>query len=44
MRLVKIATEQDDIARVLAKVGLGPRPPPPPRPALPGELELDFAV
>jgi len=44
MRLVKIATEQDDIARVLAKVGLGPRPPPRARPVLPGQLELDFAI
>lgn len=44
MRLVEIADSQDDIARVLANVGLGPRPPPRPRPALPGQLELDLAV
>jgi hypothetical protein len=44
MRLVKIANKPDDIARVLADLGLGPRPPPRPRPALAGQLELDFAA
>src|SRR5690606_9496230 len=44
MRLVEIADSRDDIARVLANVGLGPRPPPRPRPALPGQLELALAV
>jgi hypothetical protein len=44
MRLVEIADSRDDIARVLAHVGLGPRPPPRPRPAVPGQLELDLAV
>jgi hypothetical protein len=44
MRLVEIANSREDIARVLANVGLGPRPPPRPRPALPGQLELDLAV
>jgi hypothetical protein len=28
MKLLKIADEPDDIARALAEVGLGPRPPP----------------
>jgi hypothetical protein len=44
MRLVEIADSRDDVARVLATIGLGPRPPPRPRPALPGQIELDFAV
>ena len=44
MRLVKIATGADAIAGVLARVGLGPRPPPRPRPALPGQLELDLSA
>ena len=43
-RLVEIADSPDDIARVLANVGLGPRPPPRPRPAVPGQLELALAV
>jgi hypothetical protein len=43
MRIVEIATERDDIARVLAELGLGARGPPP-RPAhqVPGQLEFDF--
>jgi hypothetical protein len=43
MRLVKIANKPDDIARVLADLGRGPRPPPRTRPAptgQPGPLEL----
>ena len=44
MKLVKIANEPDAIAQVLADVGLGPRPPPRSRPALPGQLELEFAA
>ncbi|WP_106092466.1 hypothetical protein [Enhygromyxa salina] len=44
MRLVKIANKADDIARALADLGLGARPPPRPRPAPPGQLELDFAA
>jgi hypothetical protein len=31
MRWLEIATTPDDIARLLAREGLGPRPPPPPR-------------
>ena len=44
MRLVEIANSRDDVARVLATIGLGPRPPPRPRLALPGQLELDLAA
>lgn len=44
MRLVKIANTPDDIARVLADLGLGARPPPRPRPAPTRQLELDFAA
>ncbi|KIG16979.1 hypothetical protein DB30_03963 [Enhygromyxa salina] len=44
MKLVELANERDAIARVLATVGLGPRPPPRPRPPLPGQLELKFAA
>jgi hypothetical protein len=44
MALKKIANTAEDIAVVLAQVGLGPRPPPRPHPALPGQLELDFAA
>ena len=43
MRLVKIANTPDEVAQVLAELGLGPRPPPRPRPSLPGQLELVFA-
>ena len=43
MALKKIATKPDDIARVLALVGLGPRPPPRVRPTPPGQLVLNFA-
>jgi hypothetical protein len=45
-RIVEIATEKDDIARVMFDLGLGPRGPPRPRPARPapaGQLALDFA-
>ena len=42
MRLVEIATDPDDIARVLADVGMGPRAPPRPPPAAPGQLQLDL--
>ena len=44
MKLLKVANEHDDIARALAELGLGPRPPPRPKPALPGQLEFDFAA
>ena len=44
MALNKIANTAEDIAVVLAQVGLGPRPPPRPHPALPGQLEFDFAA
>lgn len=44
MGLVKIANTPDEVARVLAELGLGPRPPPRPRPTLPGQLELDLAA
>ncbi|PRP94048.1 putative transposase [Enhygromyxa salina] len=44
MRLVELANEPEEISRVLAKVGLGPRPPPRRRPALPGQLELKFVA
>ena len=44
MRLVKIANKPDEIARVLADLGLGARPPPRPRPPPTGQLELDFAA
>ncbi|PRQ02827.1 hypothetical protein ENSA5_20040 [Enhygromyxa salina] len=43
MRLVEIANDSDTVARVLADIGLGVRPPPRPRPTPPGQLELDFA-
>ena len=42
MRLVKLANKPDDIARLLADLGLRARPPPRPRPAPTGQLELDF--
>ena len=44
MRLVEIANTPEELSRVLAKVGLGPRPPPRRRPALPGQLELELAA
>ena len=46
MRLVKIANTPDEVAQVLAKLGLGPlfNRPPRPRPPLPGQLELVFAA
>ncbi len=44
MRLVEVINDSDDIARVLAEAGLGPRPPPRPRPTPPGQLSLDFAA
>ena len=44
MRVVKIANEPDEIAKVLADVGLRPRPPPRPRPGLPGQLEFVFTA
>ena len=40
MRLVNIASTADEVARGLAELGLGPRPPPRVRPKLPGQLEL----
>jgi hypothetical protein len=42
MRLVKLATTREEIAKVLAHAGLGPRPPPRARPTLLGQLELCF--
>ena len=44
MRLVELANERDELSRVLAKVGLGPRPRARRRPALPGQLELELAA
>jgi hypothetical protein len=44
MGLVKIANTPDAVARVLAELGLAPRPPPRPQPTLPGQLELDLAA
>jgi hypothetical protein len=44
MKLVEIAHEREAIARVLATVGLRPRPPPLPRPPLAGQLEPKFAA
>ncbi|MFO7565568.1 MAG: transposase [Enhygromyxa sp.] len=44
LALKKVANTAEDIARVLAEIGLGPRPPPRPRPPPPGQLELDFAA
>ena len=46
MRIVEIATEHDDIARVMFDHGLGPRGPPRARPARPapaGQLTFEFA-
>ena len=40
MRLVKLATTREEIAKALAHAGLGPRPPPRPRPTMLGQLEL----
>ena len=40
MRLVKIASTVDEVARGLAELGLGPRPPPRAQAKLPGQLEL----
>ena len=44
MRLVELANKPEEISRVLAKVGVGPRPPPRKRPALLGQLELKLAA
>jgi hypothetical protein len=43
MRLVEIVNKPDDIARLLADLGLGARPPPR-RPAPTGQLELDLTA
>lgn len=40
MCLVEISYSRDNIARVLAAIGLGPRPPPWPGPH-PGQLDFD---
>ena len=40
----RVREVRKDIARVLAELGLGARPPPRPRPAPAGQLELDFAA
>ena len=42
MRLVKLATTREEIAKALAHAGLGPRPPPRARPTMLGQLELRF--
>jgi hypothetical protein len=42
MRIIEIATDAHHIARVLAELGLAPRPPPRPWPAVPGQLTLKF--
>ena len=44
MRLVKIASTVDEVARGLAELGLGPRPPPRARSKLPGQLELTLSA
>ncbi len=44
MRLVKIASTAEEVARALAELGLGPRPPPRVRAKLPGQLELALCV
>ena len=44
MRLVKSASTVDEVARGLAALGLGPRPPPRARPKLPGQLELTLCA
>lgn len=41
MALIKIANTAEDIALVLAQVGLGPRPPPRPHQPLLGQLDFD---
>lgn len=40
MRIAELAFTADDIARVLARHGLGPQPPPPPVKPTPGQLGL----
>lgn len=42
MRIIEVATEPGHVARVLAELGLGPRPPPRPTPAQRGQLLLRF--
>ncbi|WP_255215801.1 hypothetical protein [Pseudenhygromyxa sp. WMMC2535] len=44
MSLKKVAKTPEAIARVLAEVGLGPRPPPRLRPPPPGQLEFDLTT
>jgi hypothetical protein len=44
VKLLKLANEHHELARVLAEYGLGPRPPPRREPAPPGQLELKFAA
>jgi hypothetical protein len=43
MRLVKLATTREEIAKALAHAGLGPRPPPRARPTMLGQLELQLS-
>jgi hypothetical protein len=40
MRIAELAFSLDDIARLLARHGLGPGPPPPPVKPMPGQLGL----
>ncbi len=40
MRVVEIATDPADAARVVFDLGLGPKPPPRPALVLPGQLAL----
>ena len=42
-RLLEVATTPEELAKLLAKHGLGPRPPPP-RPAPTGQLRLAFST
>ena len=44
MSLLGLSSEHDAIARMLATVGLRPRPPSQPRPPLPSQLELKLSV
>jgi hypothetical protein len=42
MRLIETATSPEAVARLMAKHGLGPRPPPPARQVPPGQLAFAF--
>jgi len=42
LRVVELVLKRDEIAKRLAKAGLGPMPPPKPLPAVAGQLALQF--